>query len=292
MRQFTAIVNPTAGGARGAAALVPLGRTLREGGATLEVAYSDDLDHARALARQAAEAGRIVLAVGGDGMVGGVVGALAGTEAVAGLVPVGRGNDFARALSLPSEPDALAALLLHGRPRSVDAIEVEAADGRAVTVLGSVYAGVDALANRHANASRLPGSAAYYMGSLRAVAAWRPATYRLTLDGASHQRTGYTVVAANSGYYGFGRHVAPGAALDDGLLDVVVIHHAPRRLFFTVMNELKDGRQVGRPQYEVLRGREVRIEADRRLDYGGDGELIAELPVTARILPGALTLLA
>ena len=65
MRQFTAVVNPTAGGAGSAAALLAVARLLREAGAELETEYSRSLDHARRLAREAGEKGRVVLAVGG-----------------------------------------------------------------------------------------------------------------------------------------------------------------------------------------------------------------------------------
>lgn len=289
VRSFTAIVNPSAGGSgpASAAALIPLARLLREGGARVTVEYSRDLDHARDLARAAGGRGDVVLGVGGDGMVGGVGGALAGTGAIFGIVPAGRGNDFARQLGMPSDPGDLARLLLEGEPRPVDAIMA----GDEV-VLGSVYAGVDAVAGRNANESRLlRGSAAYYVGALRAVAGWRPASYRVTVDGRLHERRGYTVVAANSGFYGFARHIAPDARVDDGLLDVVVIKHVPKPLFFAVMRELQDGSHVRRPEVEVLRGREVRIEADRDLPYGADGELAGTLPVTARVLPGALNML-
>jgi diacylglycerol kinase (ATP) len=289
VRSFTAIVNPSAGGSgpASAAALIPLARLLREGGARVTVEYSRDLDHARDLARAAGGRGDVVLGVGGDGMVGGVGGALAGTGAIFGIVPAGRGNDFARQLGIPSDPGDLARLLLEGEPRPADAIMA----GDEV-VLGSVYAGVDAVAGRNANESRLlRGSAAYYVGALRAVAGWRPASYRVTVDGRLHERRGYTVVAANSGFYGFARHIAPEARVDDGLLDVVVIKHVPKPLFFAVMRELQDGSHVRRPEVEVLHGREVRIEADRDLPYGADGELAGTLPVTARVLPGALNVL-
>ncbi|WP_026413534.1 diacylglycerol/lipid kinase family protein [Actinomadura oligospora] len=290
-RVFTAVVNPTAGSSASAATLIPLARALREAGAELVVEYSRGLEHATALARGAADAGHVVLGVGGDGMVGCVGGALVGTDAVFGIVPAGRGNDFARQLAIPGEPDALAELLLRGEPRAVDAIE---ANG--VPVLGSVYAGVDAVANLNANRSRwLRGSASYYVGALRAVASWKPADYRVTVDGVEHRFRGYTVIAANSGYYGFGRHVAPDASVDDGLLDVVVVRHAPKRIFFAVMRELESGSHLHRPQVEILRGREVRIELDdpgRVLPYGADGELPGELPVTAKVLPGALRVLA
>ncbi|MGV9891357.1 diacylglycerol kinase family protein [Streptomyces sp. NPDC003395] len=292
MRQFTAVVNPTAGGSTAAAALLRVAHELRAAGAGLDTEYSRSLAHAQDIARRAGEAGRVVLAVGGDGIAGGIGGALSGTGTVLGLVPAGRGNDFARALGLPAEPEALARLLLEGEPREVDTIEVESAVHHRTVVLGSVYAGVDALANRHANHSRLlRGSASYYAGGLRAVAGWRAANYRVTVDGKEHTHRGYTVVAANSPYYGSGRMIAPGARVDDGLLDVVLIEDAPRRLFFALMNELSTGDHVARPQVRILRGREIRIEADRPVPYGADGEVDAVLPVTARVLPGALTML-
>ncbi|MGC0373072.1 YegS/Rv2252/BmrU family lipid kinase [Streptomyces sp. SAI-229] len=292
MRQFTAVVNPTAGAATAAAALLALARHLREEGADLRTEYSRSLAHARELAREAGRQGRIVLAVGGDGIAGGVGGALSGTGATLGLVPAGRGNDFARALGLPRDPAALARVLLHAEPRRVDTVEVTSAVHDRTVVLGSVYAGVDALANRHANRSRLlRGSASYCAGGLRAVATWRPARYRVTVDGEEHPHTGYTVVAANSGYYGSGRVIAPGARVDDGLLDVVMIRRAPRRLFFALMNELRTGAHVRRPQVRILRGEEIRIEADREIPYGTDGEVDAVLPVTVRVLPGSLRVL-
>ncbi|NEA51112.1 diacylglycerol kinase family protein, partial [Streptomyces sp. SID10815] len=72
MRQFTAIVNPTAGGSAGAAALLRVARPLREAGASVETEYSRSLVHAQELARRAGERGRVVLAVGGDGIAGGI----------------------------------------------------------------------------------------------------------------------------------------------------------------------------------------------------------------------------
>jgi YegS/Rv2252/BmrU family lipid kinase len=267
-------------------------RLLREAGAELETEYSRSLAHARELARHAGERGRVVLAVGGDGITGSIGGALSGTGALFGMVPAGRGNDFARALGLPGDPEGVARVLLHGTPRAVDTIEVTSSVHAGTVVLGSVYAGVDALANLHANRSRLlRGSASYYAGALRAISTWRPVGYRITVDGQEHTCTGYTVVAANSSYYGSARRIAPDARLDDGLLDVVMIRDAPRRLFFALMKELDTGAHIHRPQVRVLRGREIRIEADRDLPYGADGEIEAALPVTARVLPGALRVL-
>ena len=289
MREFTAVVDPAAGGSLGAAALVPLARLLRESGADVEVVYSHGLEHAGRLAAEAAARGRVVLGVGGT--AGQVGGALAGSGAPLGIVPAGRGDDFARALGLPRDPADLARVLLHGRPRPVDAIEVSSSRHERATVLGSVYAGVDAVANRHADASRrLSGRASSY-GALRAVAGWRATGCRVTVDGRVRERGGCTVVVANSPFHRFGRRIAPDAEVDDGLLDVVLVRDVPRPLFFTVMRELRDGRHLRRTEAEVLRGREVRIEADRPLPYAADGAVEGALPVAARVLPGALAVL-
>lgn len=287
MRAFTAVVNPTAGGAAAAAKLLPVTRLLREQDAQVHVEYSRGLEHACELARAAADRGDVVIGVGGDGMIGALGGVLADTEATLAILPAGRGNDFARQLGVTSEPSAMAALLLRGEPTRVDVIE---ANG--TIVLGSVYMGIDAVANVHINrAKRLPGSLAYYLGPLRAVTTWKPATYHVSIDDETIDVVGYTVVAANSGYYGYGLHVAPDARVDDGVLDVVVIRDAPKRLFFTVMRELADGGHVRRPEVEVRRGRRIHVEADRDLPFGGDGELIGRLPVTIALRPGALRVL-
>src|SRR5918999_1489458 len=137
-RTFTAIVNPTAGDAGsargGAAALLPVARRLRDAGADVTVEYSRGLEHAATLARAAAGRGDVVLGVGGDGMTGCVGGAVAGTDGILGIVPAGRGNDFARQLGFETgrgrdrDPEELATLLLDGEPRTVDAIEVTGAE--------------------------------------------------------------------------------------------------------------------------------------------------------------------
>jgi diacylglycerol kinase (ATP) len=291
MRSFTAVVNPAAG-RDPAARLIPVARRLREAGAEVAVEYSRSLPHAADLAREGAAKGDVVIAAGGDGMVGGLAGALAGTGAAFGILPAGRGNDFARQLGLPGEPERLAKLLLEAEPKAVDAIEVVPDGGTPRVVVGSVYGGVDAVANAHINRlTRLPGSLAYYLGPLRAIASWRPVSYRILVDGVACDERGYTVVVANSGFYGYGLHIAPDAAVDDGLLDIVIIRHAPKRRFFAVMRELPHGTHTRRPEIEVLRGREVRLEADREVPVGGDGELFGTLPATMKVLPGALRIL-
>ncbi|MQA13755.1 MAG: diacylglycerol kinase family lipid kinase [Pseudonocardiaceae bacterium] len=288
MRSFTAVVNPVAGGGRATAALLPVARLLREAGAAVAVHHSRSLEHAGMLARDAAGEGDVVLAVGGDGAVGALAGPVIDADGVLGIVPAGRGNDFARQVGLPGDPARLARILLHAPGTPVDVITV--ADR---VVVGSVHAGIDSVATELVNRVRfVPGAIAYPAAALGALVAWRPACYTLDLDGSRHRFHGYTVVAANSGYYGHGLHVAPAARVDDGLLDVVAVHHVPRRTFLAGFRQLPAGTHVNRPEVQLLRGSELALNADRPLHLYGDGEPITRLPATARIRPSALRLLA
>ncbi len=287
MRSFTAVVNPVADGGRAMAALLPGARLLREAGAAVDVRHSRSLDHARTLARDAAGEGHVVLAAGGDGAVGALAGPVVDAGGVLGIVPAGRGNDFARQLGMPGDPARLTEILLHAPEAPVDVITV----GDRI-VVGSVHAGVDSVATALVNRARfVPGAIAYPAAALGALLAWRPARYTLDLDGESHQFRGYTVVAANSGYYGHGLHVAPGARVDDGLLDIVAVHHVPRRTFLAGFRQLPSGGHVSRPEVQVLRGSRLQLDADRPLHLYGDGEPVTPLPATVTIRPSALRLL-
>ena len=287
-RSFHCLVNPLSGGGSAPGAVVPVARLLRDAGAQVRVTYSPGPVGCADLARRAAEAGDVVVAVGGDGMLASGAGAVSEAGGVLGIVPSGRGNDFARMLGVPARPDVLADLLLTAAPRPVDAVE---AAGR--LVLGSVYAGVDSDASAVVDRShRLPRSLQYPYAALRAVARYTPTCFTVTVDGERHDERAATVVVANSAYYGAGMRIAPDAVVDDGLLDVVVVRAASRLRLVRALPRLYDGSHVDLDEVLVLRGREVTLASDERVTAYGDGERLVPLPLTATVRPAALTVLA
>lgn len=282
------IVNPAAGGGRAAAVLPEVLAAFGRLGLPTRAEETTDLDHARTLAAAAAAAGETVVTLGGDGLLGAVAGVLAGTDAVVGVLPGGRGNDFARVLGIPSEPAAACAVIASGRTAALDVGEV---DGRAF--VGIASCGFDSDANRIANESTIvKGNLVYAYAALRALAEWRPARFEVTLDGRETLAfTGYSVVAANSKAYGGGMFVAPDAELDDGLLDLVLTGRVSKRRFLLNLPKVFKGTHVAEPAVAVRRAAEVRIAADRPFTVFADGDPIAELPATIRIRPAALQVL-
>ncbi|HEX6875787.1 MAG TPA: YegS/Rv2252/BmrU family lipid kinase [Nocardioidaceae bacterium] len=287
-RSFAFLVNPTSGGGAAPAAVVPVARALRDAGCTVDVTYSPGPVACRELVAEAVGRGDVVVAVGGDGMVASLAGAVVESGGVLGIVPSGRGNDFARQLGVGGEPEDVAATLLKADPRRVDVIDV---DGR--TVVGSVYAGVDSLASELVDrAHRLPRSLQYPYAAVRSIVQFRPSSYDVVVDGRSHRFDAFTVVVANSGYYGSGMHIAPDAAPDDGVLDIVVIRASSKLRLIRSMPKLYDGTHVELPEVVVLRGREVSVSAADPVQAYGDGERLEPLPFRATVRPAALRVLA
>ena len=283
-RPVRLIVNPSAGGGRAARLLPAVEAALRGHGIVFRVDRTESIEHARALARAAREASEVAAAMGGDGLLGAVAGELRGSDTLVAVIPGGRGNDFARKLGIGSDPVAACDLLAAGRERRVDVAE---AGGR--TYVGILSAGLDSDVQEIANATRLPlGTLVYLYGTLRALLSWRPARWEVTIDGGSHAFSGYSVAVANSGVFGGGMWLVPDARLDDGQLDVVLTHHQPRTAFLRGLTKVFKGAHVGEPGFEVVRGREVTFSADRPFTAYADGDPIADLPATVRVVPGAL----
>jgi len=285
-RDVALILNPAAGGGRGLRLLAGVEEWLRSHRIRYRVARTRDLDHARELAQAAAAAGEVAAAFGGDGIVGAVAGALDGTDGVLAVLPGGRANDFARCVGIPRSPVAACEALVSGRERRIDLGAV--GDRRFV---GIASCGIDSDANRIANATRVPGEAAYLYGALRALARWRPARFEIELDGVRVEHVGYNVAAANAPAYGGGMYLAPGALLDDGLLDVVTVGAVSRARFLRKFPGVFRGSHLRNPEVTLRRAREVRIAADRPFALYADGDVIAQLPATVRTVPAAVRLL-
>jgi YegS/Rv2252/BmrU family lipid kinase len=288
-RDVALLCNPSAGGGRAARILPAVEEALCSLGVAFHTETTRDLEHARALAAAAATAGEAAVALGGDGFVGCVAGALrANPGALLGVLPGGRGNDIARALGIPLDPRAACAVIAAGAVRTLDVGDV---GGRAFVAIASL--GFDSDATRISNAaSRRLGRLAYVYGALRALATWQPARFDLRLDGEPLQFSGYSVVVGNGPSYGGGMLIAPAARLDDGLLDVVLVGRLPKRRFLVSLPKVFDGAHVDEPSVRVLRARELHVDADRPFVVYGDGDPIGETPVTIRVDPGALRVLA
>ena len=287
-RRHLVLVNPSAGGGRALKLMPELESALRGRGLDFRVVLTTSQEHGCEEARAGAEADEVPVVVSGDGLIGQIGGALAGGDVPMGLIPGGRGNDLARVLGIPTDVRGAVDVLANGATRSIDVGEV---NGR--RFLGIASCGFDSDANRIANEARLvKGRLVYLYAALRTLAAWKPARFELALGDDSVSFTGYSVAAANNKAYGGGMFLAPNAALDDGELDVVYVTHVGKLRALANLRKVFTGRHVEDDYVHVLRTAEVSISADRPFAVYADGDHLADLPATVRILPKALSLIA
>jgi diacylglycerol kinase (ATP) len=281
------IVNPAAGRGRAAHSWARVTRHVRVS-SDVECVTTSAPGHARELARDAARRGvPRVVAVGGDGTVSEVANGLAGTEVTLGVVPAGTGNDFSRALGLPTAPEQAFSLALERPPRAVDLGHLRVGQGTAwfVNVAGC---GFDAeVLRRIAGAARLPGALAYFTGILRTLIALRPRPMRLTIDGRAVERRAVGMAVANGPRYGGGMLIAPRAVIDDGLFEVCVVGAINAIQLLALLPSLYAGTHGRHAAVEFFRCREVAVDGDA-VECQADGELLGALPASFSIRPRAL----
>ncbi|MEU1574580.1 diacylglycerol kinase [Streptomyces collinus] len=288
--EITLFVNPTAGRGRGAHAAQPAASALRAAGFSVRTVLGEDAADALVRARAAVEGGTgALIAVGGDGMASLALRAVAGTRTPLGLVAVGTGNDFARALGLPvREPAAagrmIADALKCGRIRDIDLGQV--GDRWFGTVLAS---GFDSRVNDRGNRMRWPtGRLKYDLAMIGELAGFRPVPYRIRLDDGEVREVEATLVAVGNGSsYGGGMRICPGADLTDGLFDITVVGDCSRATLLRVFPRVYRGTHVGHPKVTVLRAARVEIAAEDVTGYA-DGEPLGPLPLSARCVRGGV----
>lgn len=279
-----AILNPRAGVAsqRAHAALLRSAHW-REVTVRITAAAGD----ARAFAQEAAGDGcDLVLSMGGDGTANETAWGLIGSRTALGVVPVGSGNGLARTLGIPMGPDAALALLAGAVLRRMD---VGTINGR--PFLNVAGAGFDAQVgvdfHEHGRRGGKRGILTYVRLSLRRTLSYRAAEWRLQAGEESFAGRAMIVAFVNGRQYGAGAVLAPGARLDDGLLDVVILEEAPALEMVWNATRLFLGTIEAYRRYRHMAAASATLTAEGPFDFHRDGE---PEPATGRLEVGVLPL--
>ena len=299
------IVNPVAAAGAARRRWAALARALERVLPGFEAVFTEGPGHAVELARRAQSAGHeLLVAVGGDGTLGEAASGLLEdgrvwpARSALGLVPVGTGCDFARALGLRSSDEAVERLG-RGAARRIDAgrARLQGRDGRALervfvnaAAFGCGGAVSEAIGRR---AKLLGGRLGFSLVTAGALQRYRDQRVRLSLDGGPAEELGVTNVAVCNGrFFGGGMQVAPGADPADGALDLTLWQGFGLRDFVLQRRRIYDGTHVRLPGTRTGRLARLRAESDERVAVDLDGEALGQLPLEIEVLPAALTLLS
>lgn len=232
--------------------------------------------------------------IGGDGMVHMAVNACVHTDIPVGVIPAGTGNDSARALGIPHK-DALAAvrLLLANRknPRRIDTIRATSSIGE-FYCFGTLAAGFDSLVAGRANQMKFPkGPSRYQISMVLELMKFKGLPFKAEIDGKKRDLEAMLCTAANTHVYGGGMLITPEAKLDDGLLDLFIVHKISRLELLKIFPKVYTGAHVSHPAVEIVRGKKFKLDSGPMPVYA-EGEEVGRGPVTAEVAPASLLVFA
>ena len=290
------VINPTAGGNKGAVAGESVRAVLATSSHEVVELSAENYEAAKqginvAIANQAIDA---LVLVGGDGMAHLGVNVCANTRVPMAIVPAGTGNDSAGIFGMPMNDAAASAKLILeniSSPKFIDAIEIEHSGGK-TWAIGSASAGFDALVNARANKMTWPaGPMKYYLAMLLELASFKAIKYRSKIDGVAKDFEAMLCVVSNSGVFGGGMLVVPEASITDGKLDLLILNKITRFKLVRIFPRVYKGTHVTDPAVELLEATKVEIAADGMPIYS-DGEYVGQAPFTATLVPAALMVIA
>ena len=233
----------------------------------------------------------LVVAAGGDGTLNEVINGIArfADRIQVGLVPLGTGNDFARTLALPNSIEDCIQILRAGKTRAIDLVRVTSDQVRYfVNVSAGGFSGT-------VNEKLTPeikktwGPLAY----LRSAAAAFPElrSYRTTVvldDGPPLEADLYNAIIANGRFVAGGTEVAPEAAIDDGLLDLILVLQKPMTEIALVIAQMLTGKHLGSDAIVFRRAKKILVRSNPGMWFNVDGELVGNEPALFEALPRAL----
>jgi diacylglycerol kinase (ATP) len=284
--KLTILLNPAAGRQKGRRRLAQALEVLRSAGVEPTIRESHSGLHLIELARQAQEEKPdVIVSAGGDGTHHYVLNGLSGSQTPLGILSLGTGNDLAKGLGIPAEPEKAARVLLGGTPRPIDLARIG-------STLYHCIAGVgfDSVVTRFANeqVQWVSGSPRYAWAILRCLEFYQPHRLEIRSDVKDFTGDVIFVTIGNNRSYGGGVTMAPRARLDDGLLDVCIVPAMSKLELLRWVPAAYRGEHLAHPDIGYFQTPTVTLNSPSRLELFADGEFIQELPATIEAVSNAL----
>jgi len=256
------------------------------------LAFTEKEGDGRELARRAvAEGAETIVAAGGDGTLNEVLNGMAeGFGRVRlGLLPLGTGNDFARSIGVPAEPDAALALLADGRTRRLD-VGRATFGGRCRYFLNMAVGGFSPLVSEKADEAKDRwGPLAYLRGAIGALPELSGFKADLLLNDAERlEIETYNLVISNGRFVASGIPVAPQSLLDDGLLDVMIAPISTIPQLAMLVPQVLLGRHLESDLLLFRKVTRLEVRSDPPMTFNVDGEIVGDEPALFEVMPLAL----
>jgi diacylglycerol kinase (ATP) len=272
------LYNPAAGRGRARRHVREIEEYLRARGARVDCEPSTDPADLVRIAAESSRAGydRVVVC-GGDGTLNLAIRDFDLAKGTLGLIPTGSGDDFAKVMGIPRNIRRACDVVIDGTVR-----EVDVALANDIRYLGVAGLGFDSevadFANR--NARFLRGSAVYLYAIFRVLPRFTPRPVRIRTENETRDVNIMFAAVGNTRQYGGGIRITPEARVDDGLLDLCIVHETTRGELLKTLPKAYTGAHVKSPFVEMGRGRAFEFSSDAAMAVYADGEPLTRTPVS------------
>jgi len=305
-KKIFVVVNPNSANRRTGREWPQISRALKEAIGDFEALKTRAPGEATRIAREALKSGfQMIVSVGGDGTHNEVVNGFFNLEggkpvsinpdAVLAVITKGTGGDFRKALKIGKDIGPAIGVLKDGKDRLIDAGMLTLVDHRNEKVtrlfinIASFGIGGDVDDRVNRQTKILGGKISFLRGAVVATILYQNKHVKISIDGEKKwEGRVYNAAVANGQYFGGGMWVAPGAKLDDGLFDIVVMGDMSFGEILTGGTKIYQGKHLDHPKVQVFRGRVVEAISEERVLLDVDGEQPGRIPSVFTLLPQAI----
>ena len=303
MSRYYVILNPVAGKGNGARVQAHLEDNLKSLGLEYEIILTERPEHATELAKNASLKGfDVIVAACGDGTVNEVINGIFSVPTsqkarpVLAVLPVGRGNDFAFSMGIPTDLDASCNLLAHDPQKKIDVGRVVSERFPDGLYFGNgVGMGFDAVVGFVAAKMKISGMLSYLVAAVKTMFIYFKAPQvELTLDGQSSTFSALMISIMNGRRMGGSFMMAPNSKSNDGLFDLCIVNEVPRKALPGLMGLIMKGTQATHPAVKTPRASKITLRAIKgSLPAHADGVTLCEegQELSIEILPSVLTII-
>lgn len=266
--------------------LRPALHILKRAGFRLSAVFTKHPGDAEPLARQAVEEGfRSILAVGGDGTVNEILNSTIHKGVTIGIMPAGTTNVLARELDYPLNMIKAARLIARRNRRKID---LGCINGRYFSMMASCGYDAYTISRTNLKIKRLIRRYAYLWAGIKDFIGYRPTEIDVSIDGGRAREKGSFVILSNTHFYGGTYKLTPFAEIDDGLLDLLIYQGRSQIGLVRFVFRMFWGQHIKMKKVKYYRVKNVTLKSSRRTLVQVDGDCIGTLPMSCRVVPGAV----
>ena len=271
MPRYKFIVNPAAARGKCLREAAKVDAFCKEQVLDYVLVYTEKTGDAIQFAREGRDTFDCIVAVGGDGTINEVANGMIGGRAKLGVVPVGSGNDFIKALDIPVQPDKALKNLI---PMKTQAIDVGQAGTR--YFLNGLGIGFDAwVVQETLGIKRLRGMAIYLFAVLKTIYSYNPPLVNLVYNEVNREENLFLVTVGNGISLGGGFKLTPNAVIDDGLFDLNIVRNLNKWEIYQNLISVFSGKHIYLPQVTADRTDQLKITSKEGFAVHADGELLS-----------------